>query len=101
MGKMDFRTLSSDERFSFRKRAITLVKSGKKQKEIAEIFGVRTNTISDWIKDYKQQGIKGLKDRPKGPKSEDVKLLTLVQERDIQKKITDTMPDQLKLPFGL
>lgn len=101
MEKMDFRTLSSDERFSFRNRAITLVKSGKKQKEVAEIFGVRTNTISDWMKTYHQQGIKGLKDKAKGPKSEDVKLLTLVQEQEIQKKITDTMPDQLKLPFGL
>jgi len=50
---------------------------------------------------YHHQGIKGLKDNHKGPKSEDIKLLTLMQEQEIQKKITDTMPDQLKLPFGL
>ncbi len=101
MEKIDSRTLSSSERFKFRKRAIALVKSGKKQKEVAQIFGVRTNTISDWVRTYKQLGIKGLKDKPKGPKSEDVKLLSVKQEKEIQRKITDTMPDQFKLAYGL
>jgi len=101
MNKMDFRTLSSDERYNFRKRAITLIKSGKKQKEVAEFFGIRTNTVSDWVSLYKQLGVKGLKDNRKGPKSEDVKLLSKKQEIEIQKMIIDTMPDQLKLSFSL
>ena len=42
MKKVDFRTLSSEERYAFRKRAITLIKSGEKQKTIAQLFGVRT-----------------------------------------------------------
>ena len=101
MKKMDFRTLTSAERYVFRKRAISMIKSGLKQKEVAEIFGIRTNTVSDWMKSYNLLGLKGLKDNRKGPKSEDVKLLTKDQEKAIQKMITDTMPDQLKLSFSL
>ena len=101
MGKVDFRKLTSQERYHFRKRAITLIKSGKKQKEIADFFGVRTNTVTDWVKSYKLFGEKGLKDKPKGPKSEDLKLLSKKQELEIQKMIIDSMPDQLKLAYAL
>jgi len=101
MEKVDFRKLSSQERNSFRKRAITLIKSGKRQKEVAELFGIRTNTVSHWVKSYRLIGAKGLKDKPKGPNSEDLKLLSKKQEIEIQDMITDVMPDQLKLPYGL
>lgn len=98
---MDFRKLSNTEKYKFRKRAIILIKSGKKQKEVAEFFGVRENTVSDWKKAYNSDGYKGLKDGLKGPKSEDMKLLTKEQEVEIQKMIIDIMPDQLKLSFSL
>ncbi len=101
MEKVDFRTLSSDERYHFRKRAITLIKSGKKQKDIAELFGVRANTVGDWHKAYKLSGVQGLRDKPKDPNPGDVKLLSKEQEKEIQKMIIDTMPDQLKLSFSL
>jgi len=101
MKKNDFRKLTSKERYQFRKRAMSLIKSGKTQKEIAEIFGVRQNTISSWKKLYNIYGLKGLKDKPKGPKSEDLKLLSSSIEKKIQKMIIDKMPDQLKLPYGL
>lgn len=101
MENTDFRTLSSEQRYSFRLRAVKLIKSGKSQKEVANIFGVRPNTVSDWIKSYKQEGLKGLKDKIKGVKSEDKKLLNAKQEKAIQKMILDTMPDQLKLPYSL
>lgn len=98
---MDFRTLSNEERYRFRKRAIELIKSGKTQKEVARFFGIRANTVSDWVKSYKILGDKGLRDSRKGPKSEDLKLLSKSQEKEIQKMITDIMPDQLKLPYSL
>jgi len=101
MEKLDFRTLSSQERLSCRKRAITLVKSGKTKKEVAQIFGVRHNTVCDWIKQYNLKGAKGLQDSKRGVKSGDKKLLSLKQEKRIQDLILDTMPDQLKLPYGL
>jgi len=101
MEKNDFRKLSSEERYQFRKRAMSLIKAGKSQKYVSEIFGIRQNTVSDWKKLYKEHGLKGLKDKPKGPKSEDLKLLSSKIEKEIQKMITDTMPEQLKLPYGL
>ena len=101
MEKMDFRKLSSEQRYSFRVRAINLIKSGKKQKEVATLFGVRQNTVSDWVSAYRSEGLKGLKDETRGVKSEDRKLLTKKVEKKIQKMITDTMPDQLKLPYAL
>lgn len=101
MEKVDFRTLSSNERYQFRKRSITLIKSGKTQKYVAKLFGVRENTVSNWNKAYKLKGLKGLRDKPKGPKPEDVKLLSKAQEKEIQKMIIDTMPNQLKLSYGL
>ena len=101
MEKMDFRKLSSEQRYILRLRGINLIKSGKKQKEVASIFGVRTSTVSSWVKAYKAEGLKGLKDNFRGVKSEDKKLLSAMQEKEIQRMILDTMPDQLKLPFSL
>lgn len=101
MEKQDFRKLTSQERFSYRKRAISLINSGEKKKDIANIFGVRSSTVSAWVKCYKLDGLKGLKDIKRGIKSEDKKLLSLKQELAIQQMIVDKMPDQLKLPFSL
>lgn len=101
MEKQDFRKLTSQERFIFRKRAISLINSGEKKKDIAQTFGVRASTVSSWVKCYKTQGLKGIKDINRGVKSEDKKLLSSQEELAIQKMIIDKMPDQLKLPFSL
>jgi len=101
MEKVDFRKSASQERYSFRKRAMSLIKSGEKKKDVASIFGVRPSTVSDWVKAYKTHGNKGLYDIKRGVKSEDKKLLSDSQELEIQKMILDTMPDQLKLPYAL
>lgn len=82
MEKINFRTLSSEERYCFRKRVITLIKSGKKQKDIVTLFGVRANTVVDWKKAYNSEGLKGLRDNPKGSNPEDLKLLTKSQEKN-------------------
>ncbi len=101
MEKMDFRKLSSAERYVFRKRGLSLIKSGKKQKEVAKILGIREATVSDWVKQYREQGNNGLRDKSRGVRSADKKLLSLEIEKKIQKMILDTMPDQLKLPYSL
>lgn len=101
MEKLDFRKLTSSERLNLRKRAISLIKGGKTQKEVSEIFGVRRNTVNSWVKSYKISGANGLKDIKRGVKSEDKKLLNSHQELAIQKMIIDKMPDQIKLPFSL
>lgn len=101
MEKMDFRKLTSDERYQFRKRAITLIKSGSTQKEVSLFYGVRHATVNEWLKLYNLLGYKGLKDKKRGIKSEDKKLLSHKQEKEIQQMILDVMPDQLKLPYAL
>ena len=101
MEKTDFRTLSNKEKYQIRKRGISIKKSGNTQKFIAEVFGVREGTVSDWVKAYKSEGLKGLKDKKRGVSSEDRKLISISQEKQIQNMITDVMPDQLKLPYAL
>jgi transposase len=101
MEKIDYRTLTTDSRLEFRKQAIKLIDSGKKQKEIAEYLGVRQATLSQWKSAFKKQGLKGLREKKRGVNSEDKKLLSTEQEKTIQKMIVDKMPDQLKLDFAL
>lgn len=80
---------------------MSLIKSGEKKKNVALIIGVRPSTVSDWVALYESQGLKGLRDTKRGVKSEDKKLLSTKQEKEIQHMILDTMPDQLKLPYSL
>lgn len=101
MEKIDFRTLSEQEQLGFRKQAIKLIKSGRKKGEVAEIIGVRNASITEWWKNYKENGVKGLSSKKRGVKSDDKKLLSNKQEQEIQKMIIDTMPDQLKLVYAL
>lgn len=101
MEKVDFRTLDESTRFTYRKRAIRLIESGRKKYEVAEIIGVKAGTISEWWKLYKANGLKALRSKKKGVKSEDKKLLSASQEKSIQKMIVDKMPDQLKLEYAL
>jgi transposase len=99
MEKEDFRTVDDKTRSSFRKRAIELHKKGVKKGEIALLFGVNKNTVSNWFKHFEETG--NFKSKKKGVKSEDKKLLSAIQENQIQKMIVDKMPDQLKLDFAL
>ena len=101
MERIDFRTLDEGTRFEFRKRAIKLIESGIKKGEVARMIGVKAGTISEWWWIYKSEGIRSLRGKKRGVKSEDKKLLSDAQERAIQKMIVDKMPDQLKLPYGL
>jgi len=101
MEKMDFRTITSETRKEIRKRAIKLILSGVQKKKVAEMYSVNQNTITSWVKKYKENGVKGLVDNKRGVKSEDKKLLNNKQEQKIKEMILDIMPDQLKLPYAL
>ena len=65
------------------------------------MFGVDKNTVSNWWKNYQENGVSSFKSKKKGVKSEDKKLLSTKQEKEIQLMIIDKMPDQLKLDFAL
>lgn len=101
MEKEDFRTVTEQARVVIRRKAIKLILSGVKKKEVAQLFGVKSGTISDWYKSYKSNGFIGLAAKKRGVKSEDKKLLSIANEKAIQLMIIDKMPDQLKLDYGL
>lgn len=101
MEKEDFRTVNDAIRSSYRKKAIALIKKGVKKGEVADLFGVNKNTVSNWWKNYETSGNSGYKSKKKGVKSEDKKLLIIHQEKAIQLMIIDRMPEQLKLDYGL
>ncbi len=99
--KKDLRTANKSKKEAIRALTISMYKKGMKQKEISLLLGLRTNTISDWVKLYKQHGKKGLQEVKRGRKKGYGKLLLPIQELEIQKMIIDKMPDQLKLPYAL
>jgi transposase len=101
MEKMDLRSASTQEKEAIRKRAIRMHKQGWRNYEITEALGVNKNSVVNWISTYNAQGIKGLKEKARGRKTGERRLLTIEQEKQVQKWIHDKMPDQLKLPFGL
>lgn len=101
MKKIDLRSVKDEERSILRRDAIKMIKRGDKKKDVAFFYGVHVNTVRDWWKFYKKGGASSLKYQKRGAKSENKKLLTNEQEASIQQMITDIMPDQLKLPYGL
>ncbi|WP_313382091.1 IS630 family transposase [Proteiniphilum saccharofermentans] len=101
MEKIDLRKLGEQEILGIRKSAMLLVNSGMSQREVCKRLGLRHNTLNDWCKRYNTDGTKGLHSAKRGARSEDRKLLSLKKERQVQKMITDKMPDQLKLDFAL
>jgi len=101
MDKVDYRRLPEIEQFVMRKIAISLIKSRKKKKDITQLLGVRPTPILEWVKKHKLNDSAGLKSKKRGVKSEDRKLLSDEQEKEVQKMIIDIMPDQLKLDYTL
>ncbi len=101
MKKPDLRRCGKEAKEAIRKSAIRMLEQGKSQTEVCELLGVNKNSVSSWKKKHQKDGIKGLKERPKGKTIGAFRLISQEQEKQIQKLITDKMPDQLKLPFAL
>ncbi len=61
MGKPDLRSQPEAVKLTFRTRAIHLLKSGKKKKDIASILGVDANTITHWSNKEQYRRVEGEK----------------------------------------
>tara|TARA_Y100000031_G_C8179495_1_gene365732 strand:- start:134 stop:1168 length:1035 start_codon:yes stop_codon:yes gene_type:complete len=101
MKETDLRKQPDTVRNHMRKQAIRLIKAGNAQQEVAENLGVHFNTVWGWWKSYKKAGNKSLHVNKRGLKYGQGRLLTVEQEKEIQRIIIDKTPDQLKLPFVL
>lgn len=101
MIKEDFRSKSTEAQTEVKKAVIKLLKSKKKQCEIADLFSIRPQTVSKWWKIYQSEGMKGLHAKTRGRRYGEKRHLSIDQEKEIQRLIIDKCPEQLKLPFVL
>jgi len=95
----DARSLPAIAQEDLRRKAITAVLDGRKQVEVAKIFGVTRQAVGNWLKAYREEGSTALRakrqGRPRGGS------LLPWQAAQIAKTIKDRYPEQLKLPFYL
>lgn len=95
----DARSLSASAQETLRRKAVKAIKAGRKQKEIAKLFGVTEQAICKWMKRYREGGTKRLKARKRGRPS--VAKLLPRQAAQIIKIIISRYPEQVRLPFYL
>lgn len=99
MEKIDARTLSPKAQESIRRLAVQAVLEGKKQVEVAKMYGVTRQAVGKWVQASRMNGAKALKAKPQGrPKGGS---LLPWQAAQIAKAVVDHHPEQLKLPFYL
>ena len=99
METKDARSLSPSAQEALRMRAVKAVLDGQKQNEVARILGVTVQSISKWVKRYRQEGGKGLKAKKQGrPRGGS---LLPWQAAQIVQAVQGRCPDQLRLPFLL
>ncbi|HET7631993.1 MAG TPA: IS630 family transposase [Gemmatimonadaceae bacterium] len=97
----DARTLPPAAQAEKRRIAMAMREAGATFSAIGAALGVHYMTVSMWWDRYQRGGPEALAVRRRGPKPGAHRRLTPRQERAIQRAITDTTPDQLKLPFAL
>jgi len=95
----DARSLPSIAQEDLRRKALRAIGDGKKQVEVATLFGVTRQSISKWAKKYEEGGSRALRAKPRGrPRGGS---LLPWQAAQISKTVVDRYPEQLKLPFYL
>jgi len=95
----DARSLPAVAQEVLRRKAIKAIVAGRKQKEIANLFGVTEQAVCKWMKRYREGGIRRLKARKRGRPS--VEKLLPWQAAQIVKIIISRYPNQIRLPFYL
>lgn len=101
MSHPDARTLAPAAQAEKRRVAVTMREAGTSFSAIGQALGVHYMTVSQWWDRYQAGGLDALAVQVRGPKVGAHRQLTARQEQAIQRAITDTAPDQLKLPFAL
>ncbi len=97
----DARTLKPAAQAEKRRIAMAMREAGETFSAIGAALGVHYMTVSMWWDRYQAGGLDALAVQKRGPKTGAHRQLTSRQEAAVQRAITDTTPDQLKLPFAL
>lgn len=95
----DARSLPPEAQEDIRRKAVKAVLDGRKQVDVAQIFGITRQAVSNWVKAYRKGGDKVLKAKPRGRPTGGS--LLPWQAAQIVKTIIDRTPEQLKFPFYL
>jgi len=101
MEKTDLRKLSDEARAALIKTGIRLIKQGKTQREVASTLGCHPQTVYNWWRAYKEEGVRSLKPGKRGRRHGEKRRLTQDQEKALKKMLIEKYPDQLKLPYAL
>ncbi|HYA86567.1 MAG TPA: helix-turn-helix domain-containing protein [Nitrospirota bacterium] len=97
MKKRDAHSLSPDVQEALRQKAVQAVLDGKKQIEVAQIFGVTRHAVGKWSALHRTEGVKALTAKRRGrPTGGSLKPW---QAERVSKTIQNRLPDQLKLRF--
>lgn len=99
--KEDARSLDQKAQALLRRRAKAMTQKGCSRQDIADALGVHIRTVDRWRADYKKRGTRSLAPRKRGRAEGTDRHLTVQQEQELQKKIAEKTPDQLKLAFAL
>lgn len=101
MERIDFRKLPDPALKEMRRSAIRMLKSGKKQVEVAKMLGCSGRTVHLWWKSYKEEGVSAINPKTRGRKQGEMRRLDKLQEKAIKSMLIDKHPEQLKLPYAL
>lgn len=101
MEKINLTSVNSETREIIKKQVVSMLKKGKKHTEIAETVGISKYAVDRISSMYKRKGTSYIKEKKRGRKFGEKRLLTPEQEKEIQRIIIDKCPNQLKLSFML
>lgn len=84
-----------------RRRCVAAIRQGMSIRQAAGVFGVSYTAAHGWQKACKTRGPGALASKRRGRKAGEKRRLDPRQESSLRRWITDSTPDQLKLPFML
>lgn len=98
---MDARFLSIEVQEYLRQRAIHLREQGKTFVDIGAYLGVHRNTVSQWWRQYQQEGEPALHQRVRGRALGEGRRLSAQEELDIQAVMLEYFPEEMEIDSAL
>lgn len=95
MNKPDARLLNTTTQDYLRQQAIRLRLQGKRMGEIATYLGVHRTTVSEWWRQYQQQGEAALHQQKRGSRVGTGRTLSETQAATVRGLIQAHFPDEL------
>lgn len=78
-----------------------MIVAGQSQTYTAEFFSIARRTLYVWLQQYDKKGSKSFTYKIRGRRKGEKRLVSIDQEKEIQRLIVDKCPEQMKLPFAL